>query len=154
MLPLPDSHRQESRTPTARLHSQPCSRTWVSSSGCHATVETFTPEGASLELRDLLTGQQTALSLQVVQQGKLEQAWVSDTGRAVLVQSSNNVRLRFHLWCWQDGNPDSSLPKQVIEVYHPMSSPNVLRRPHRCQFWLIVMHCCMLSSVRRPVDST
>ena len=51
-------------------------------------------------------------------QGKaIEQSWVSDTGKAVLeavlVQSSKDKHLEFHLWCQREGDPNSALPKQV-----------------------------------------
>lgn len=41
------------------------------------------------------------------------QAWVSDSGTAVLVHTTEAERHQFHLWSFQEGNPSSPLPKQV-----------------------------------------
>ena len=119
MLPLPDYEARNSQRapythlPTARLRGQHCSTVWVSSSGRFAAVETETAEGPALCLRDLSSRQETVLSQQALHQRPPVQAWVSDTGKALLVQSSSKGQEHFCLWCRREGNPDSPLPKQV-----------------------------------------
>ena len=117
MLPLPDDDawptRESTKAPIARFQAQPSSRVWPSSSGSFAAAEIHTQEGPALRLRDLATGRQSQLSLQVLLNRELVQAWVSDNGKAVLVLSSIHNQQHLHLLIWQEGHPDSSLPQQV-----------------------------------------
>lgn len=99
--------------PTARMRGQHCGAVWVSSSGRFAAVETETAEGPALCLRDLSSRRETVLSHQALHQRPPVQAWVSDTGKALLVQSSSKGQEHFCLWCRREGNPESPLPKQV-----------------------------------------
>ena len=57
----------------------------------------------------------------------MSRAWVSDSGTAVLVDTTEAERHQFDLWSFQEGNPSSPLPKQVqIELsvpnYHGMGT--------------------------------
>lgn len=119
MLPLPDYEARNSQRasymhlPTARMRGQHCGAVWVSSSGRFAAVETETAEGPALCLRDLSSRRETVLSHQALHQRPPVQAWVSDTGKALLVQSSSKGQEHFCLWCRREGNPESPLPKQV-----------------------------------------
>ena len=117
MLPLPDSDawaaEESSKAPTARLPAQPSSKVWPSSSGSFAAAEVHTQEGPALRLKDLTTGRQSQVSLQVLLNDVLMRAWVSDNGKAVLVLSSIHNQQHLHLLLRQEGHPDSSLPQQV-----------------------------------------
>ena len=86
---------------------------WPSSSGTFAAAEIITQEGPALRLRDLATGRQSQVSLQVLLNRELVQAWVSDNGKAVLVQSSIHNQQHLQILLKQERGPDSSLPQQV-----------------------------------------
>ena len=117
MLPLPDNDawatEESTKAPTARFQAQPSSRVWPSSSGSFAAAEINTQEGPALRLRDLATGRQSQVSLQVLLNRELVRAWVSDNGKAVLVQSSIHNQHYLHLLLRQERGPDSTLPQQV-----------------------------------------
>ena len=152
MLPLPDcggsATEESSRAPTARLQAQPSSRVWPSSSGSFAAAEIHTLEGPALRLKDLATGRQSQVSLQVLLNELLVRAWVSDNGKAVLVLSSIHDQQHLHLLLRQEGHPDSSLPQQVRPplpkgVLRPQrASGNVLKT-----VTLLAKHC---NSVYQP----
>ena len=152
MLPLPDcggsATEESSKAPTARLQAQPSSRVWPSSSGSFAAAEIHTLEGPALRLKDLATGRQSQVSLQVLLNELLVRAWVSDNGKAVLVLSSIHDQQHLHLLLRQEGHPDSSLPQQVRPplpkgVLRPQrASGNVLKT-----VTLLAKHC---NSVYQP----
>ena len=117
MLPPPDQDawgtEDNTKAPTARFQAQFSSRVWPSSSGSFAAAEIHTQEGPALRLKDLATGRQSQVSLQVLLNEVLVRAWVSDNGKAVLVLSSIHDQQHLHLLLRQEGHPDSSLPQQV-----------------------------------------
>ena len=118
MLPLPDydawGSKDNTKAPTAHFQAQPSSRVWPSCSGGFAAAEIHMQEGPALSLKDLATGRQSQISLQVLLNEVLVRAWVSDDGKAVLVLSSIHDQQHLHLLLRQEGNPDSSLPQQVM----------------------------------------
>ena len=152
MLPLPDydawGTEDNTKAPTARLQAQPSSRVWPSCSGSFVAAEVHTQEGPALRLKDLATGRQSQVSLQVLLNEVLVRAWVSDNGKAVLVLSSIHGQQHLHLLLRQEGHPDSSLPQQVRP---PL--PKGFLRPQRASgnvlktVTLLAKHC---DSVYQP----